>query len=85
MSNKLDRNEILKKLNEVFCDVFEDDDIVIQEETTAEDIEDWDSLMHITLVITVEGEFDIKLKAAEVGKLVNVGALIDILQDRATS
>ncbi len=77
------RAEFLQRLNTVFCDVFEDDDIVITEETTAEDIDEWDSLMHITLVISVESEFGMKMKAAEVGKLANVGALIDILVERA--
>jgi acyl carrier protein len=77
------RASILQRLNVVFRDVFEDDDIVVNDETTAEDVEEWDSLMHITLVISVENEFDIKMKAAEIGKLANVGALVDILMERA--
>lgn len=84
MVDGLDRSELLKRLNIVFCDVFEDDDIELHEAMTAEDIDEWDSLMHITLVISAESEFGIKLKAAEVGKLANVGALLDILIERAT-
>ena len=78
------RSDLLARLTAIFRDVFDDDDIVIQEETTADDIEDWDSLMHITLVLSVEKEFDMRLMAAEVGKLANVGALIDIMVARGT-
>lgn len=73
------RVEIKKRLNRVFQDVFDDETIEIKEETTAEDIEEWDSLMHITLVLSIEKEFGMKLSAAEVGKLSNVGAMIDLL------
>lgn len=83
MSTDEKRKQFLATLNEVFCEVFEDDDIVITEDTMADDIEEWDSLMHITLVLAVESEFNMKLKAAEVGKLDNVGALLDIMVDRA--
>lgn len=76
------RSKLLGRLTKIFHDVFDDDDIVIEDATTAEDIEDWDSLMHITLVLAVEKEFDIRLKAAEVGKLANVGALVDIMVER---
>ena len=82
MSDGASRDALLERLNLVFHDVFDDDSIVIGEDTTAEYIDDWDSLMHITLVLAVESEFDIRLKAAEVGKLENVGALLDILQER---
>ena len=75
---------MLNRLTAVFRDVFDEDDIVINDETTADDIEDWDSLMHITLVLSVEKEFDLRLKAAEVGKLANVGALLDIMVERGT-
>ena len=83
MTDKRGRAEFLKRLNTVFCDVFEDDDIVITEETTAEDIEEWDSLMHITLVISAEQEFGMRMRASEVGKMANVGAFLDILIVRA--
>ena len=77
------RTELLQRLNTVFCEVFGDNDIVITDETTAEDIEEWDSFMHITLVVSVEAEFGVKVKAAEIGKLADVGALLDILIERA--
>tara|TARA_R110000868_G_scaffold100722_3_gene277080 strand:+ start:7693 stop:7947 length:255 start_codon:yes stop_codon:yes gene_type:complete len=84
MSDAHLRQQMLNRLTAVFRDVFDEDDIVINDETTADDIEDWDSLMHITLVLSVEKEFDLRLKAAEVGKLANVGALLDIMVERGT-
>ena len=77
------REEYKKKLNCVFQDVFDDETIKIDDNTTAKDIEEWDSLMHITLVLSVEKEFGVELSAAEVGKLSNVGAMVDLLLARA--
>lgn len=85
MTDAQTRLEYMALLNEVFCSVFDDDDIAITEETTADNIKEWDSMMHITLVISVEQKFNMRMKAAEVGKLANVGALIDILIERASS
>ena len=53
----MSREDILEKVNEIFREVFEDDDIVVTEATTANDIEDWDSLMHITLISEIESAF----------------------------
>ena len=55
----MNRTEILEKLNEVFHDVFDNNDIVVTEQTNANDIEEWDSLIHITLISAVEDEFDV--------------------------
>jgi len=76
------RKAIRERLNVVFQEVFDDDAIEIFDEMTAEDIDEWDSLMHITLVVAVEKEFDVRLNAAEIGKLENVGAMISLLQNR---
>ena len=84
MSDPDFRSKLFERLADIFRDVFDDDDISIKDETTAEDIEDWDSLMHITLVLAVEKEFDLRLKAAEVGKLANVGSLLDIMVERGS-
>lgn len=75
----MDVNEIRERLNVVFQDVFDDADIQIRDDMTAEDIEDWDSVAHITLILSVEKEFGILLNAAEIGKLSNVGAMIGLL------
>lgn len=76
------RKAIRDRLNVVFQEVFDDDSIEIFDEMTADDIDEWDSLMHITLVVAVEKEFDVRLNAAEIGKLENVGAMIALLENR---
>lgn len=73
------KNEIYEKLNAVFSDVF-DEDISVTGETTAADIEDWDSLTHITLISEVEDAFDIKLSMKDVLGMQNVGEMVDIIQ-----
>jgi acyl carrier protein len=78
------RDVIKQRLNEIFREVFEDDTINIFDEMTAKDIDEWDSLTHIILVVAVEKEFGIRLNAAEVGKLENVGGMLNILSERAT-
>jgi len=50
----MDRNSVLKQVNDIFIDTLDDEDIVIQESTSADDVEDWDSLTHIQLVVGVE-------------------------------
>ena len=77
------RESIKNRLNEVFREVFDRADIEIFEDMTAKDIEEWDSLMHVVLVVAVEKEFGIRLNAAEVGKLENVGQMLAILEARA--
>ncbi|MBO4989683.1 MAG: acyl carrier protein [Clostridia bacterium] len=79
----MERNEILEKLNEIFRDVFDDDSITVTEETTSSDIEDWDSLTHITLISEVEDEFDIKFAMKEVVGMKNVGEMVDIIEREA--
>ena len=72
------RQEIFDKLNEVFSDVF-DEDITVTEATTAADIEEWDSLTHITLISEVEDAFDIKFSMKDVLGMKNVGEMADII------
>ena len=77
------REEIFEKLNEVFRDVFDDEDITVTETTNADDIEDWDSLSHINLVVAVEKEFGIKFRMGEPQKMKNVGEMVNIILERA--
>jgi acyl carrier protein len=79
-----DRDVLRQRLQQVFQEVFDDETITIEESTTAEDVDEWDSLTHIILVVAAEKEFGLRLNAAEVGKLANVGALLDILVARST-
>lgn len=75
-------NEIFQRLNKVFRDVFDDDSIVVTPNTTADDIEDWDSLEHITLISAVEREFKMKFKMKEVSSMKNVGEMAQIVASR---
>ena len=75
-------NEIIPRLNEVFRDVFDDTTIIVNEETTSDDIEDWDSLAHINLVAAVENEFCLRFKMREVSSMKNVGDMINIISER---
>jgi acyl carrier protein len=72
-------DNLLPRLNEVFRDVFEDDEIELRRDTTAEDIEGWDSLNHVTLMLRVEKVFGVTFTTAQVAKLKNVGELMDLL------
>ena len=75
----MDRASIFEKLTEVFQDVFDDDSIALTDDTTAADIEDWDSLTHITLVATVEEEFGMKFSMKAVQGMKNVGEMVDLI------
>lgn len=74
------REEILKKVNEIFQDVFDDEDIVVVESTTSDDIEDWDSLTHITLISEIESEFGFKFAMKDVLGMKDVGEMLDIIE-----
>ena len=78
----MSEQEIYARLNEVFSDVF-DEDITVNADTTADDIEDWDSLMHITLISAVENEFGVRFTMGEVSSMKNVGEMVGIIRERA--
>lgn len=73
------REEVYERLNEVFRDVFDDEEIVVTDTTTSADIEDWDSLEHINLVSAVEQEFGIKFTMGQVVTMKDVGEMVDII------
>ncbi len=72
----------LEKLNPIFRQVFEDDDIIVNRETTADDIDAWDSLSHINLVMAIEMEFKIRFALGELQSLKNVGHLADLIDKK---
>jgi len=76
----LEKTELYAKLNEVFHDVFDDEEIVVTPELTADDVAGWDSLKHIRLLLTLERTFKIKFSASEVNKLENVSELAGLIQ-----
>ncbi len=76
-------DQIYQRLNQVFRDVFDDDSITVNPNTTANHIEDWDSLNHITLIDAVESEFNIHFTMGEVSGMKNVGEMAQIIKDRS--
>jgi acyl carrier protein len=73
---------IIRELTSVFQMVFDDDDITLKRSTTATDIDGWDSLSHITLLMAVEDHFDVEFGRAEIVDLADVGALIDLIDQK---
>ena len=67
------------RLNQVFQDIFEDEDILVTEITTAADIEEWDSMKHVSLMLAVEREFEIRFSASEISALGSVGELMSLI------
>jgi len=79
----MDEREIYARLNEVFRDVFEEDTIEVTPELSAKDVDGWDSLTHIRLVLTVEKVFKIKFSISEVGTLRDVSDLVALISIKA--
>lgn len=78
----MERSDIFKKVNEIFCDELDNDDIVLTDETTADDVEEWDSLSHVQLIVAIEKAFAIKFTSNEILSWNNVGELIDSIEKR---
>ena len=78
----MDQREIFTRLNRVFQEVFDDRTIRVNPQTTADDIDDWDSIEHINLIGAVEDEFGMRFKMREVSGMKNVGEMIDIISQR---
>ena len=78
----MDDAQIYARLTEIFADVFDEDDIVVTPELSAKDVDGWDSLTHIRLILTVEKAFKIKFSTSEVGKMENVGDLVKLIKAR---
>jgi acyl carrier protein len=74
--------DIKARLNKVFRKIFDNDSIEIFEHMTTKDVPGWDSLTHITLIIAVEKEFNVKFNAKDIGNLANVGGMIDLISTR---
>ena len=65
-------NEILEQVNSVFKDVLDNEEIVVTANTTADDIDEWDSLSHIQLVVAIEKHFKIRFTSSEINNFKNV-------------
>lgn len=75
----MDTNAVYEKLTGVFRDIFEDDELSLTPTMTADDVDGWDSLTHIRLVLAVSKAFNVKFSASEVGSLKNVGEFVDLI------
>lgn len=73
------REEAFERLTKVFRDTFDDDKIQLNDSTTADDIDDWDSFEHINLIVAVEEEFNFKIPMGKVVTMKNVGEMVDII------
>jgi acyl carrier protein len=76
-------DQILSQVRAIMEDVFDIDDLSVTPATTAEDIEEWDSLSHIRLMVAIERKFKIKFKTAEIEGLKNVGDLVGLIGAKA--
>lgn len=79
----MNTSSIYDQLTEIFREVFDDDDLVVNPALTAADVEEWDSLNHIRLVLSIEKGFGLRFSAAEVGSLKNVGEFVELIQSKA--
>ena len=73
------REEVFKRLNAVFQDVFDDDSITVSDTTVAADIDGWDSFEHINLIVAIEKEFSFKIPMGKVVTMKNVGEMVDLI------
>lgn len=78
----MDKTNILIRLRNIFREVFDDDALVISEETSSEDFEEWDSIAHVKLVFMIEEEFGVTLELGEVSAIKSVGGFIEIIAKR---
>lgn len=76
----MDIKKILTELRKIFIDVFDDENVVISESTVANDIDEWDSLTHIQLIVAIEKHFNIKFTTSEIRNFKNVGDVCRALQ-----
>lgn len=75
----MDKDTILQEVTEIFRTVFDDESLVITRETTSDDIEDWDSLEQINLLVAMEKKFSVKFKLEDVHNLADVGEIVDLI------
>ena len=81
----MDRSEILKQLHGIFAEALDSDDVKLSNETTADDVEGWDSLTHIQLVVGIEKHFKIRFASQEIQKWKNVGELVESIHKKLPS
>ena len=78
----MEKREIIERLTAIFCEIFSDNTLVLNDDMTAADVENWDSLTHMMMITKVEEVFRIRFKLRELNKLKNVGDLCQIIMDK---
>ena len=73
---------IRQRLQQLMRELFDDDDLEIRDELTAEEVPDWDSLAHVRLIVVVEKEFGVRFSSGEVGDIDNVGVLVRLIESK---
>jgi len=76
------QEKLLNALTDVFHDVFDDDNIVLRPEMTAADVEEWDSLNHVRLIVATEKEFGVRFSTTEINSLENVGQFVSLIAEK---
>lgn len=80
--SEMQHNDVLKKLESTFKEVFDNDEIRLTDDTTAADIEEWDSLTNIRVLIQIEQDFDISFSSSDIADIPNVGELVNLILTR---
>jgi len=75
----MNREQVFENVQEIFRDIFDNPNLDVKDSTNSDDIEDWDSLNHINLVVAIEKEFKIKFNFGELAALKDVGAMVDLI------
>jgi len=81
----MNQETIIKEVNDIFIDILDDENIKLDRTTTANDIEEWDSLTHIQLVVGVEKHFKIRFNSGEISSWKNVGEMCDAIEKRTNA
>ena len=78
----MNRNELLKQINTIFIDTLDNEEVVIAETTIANDVEGWDSLTHIQLVVAIEKHFKIRFTSKEIQSWANIGEMLNCIEPK---
>ncbi|MGV7217915.1 acyl carrier protein [Bradyrhizobium sp. UFLA05-112] len=79
----MENAQLYSKLTAIFREVFDEDELNVTPQTTADDVDGWDSLSHIRLVLAVSKAFGVKFSASEIGNLKNVGEFAALIEKKA--